>query len=68
MNMAQKNLPTDVKQKKELQQQKQRFDLHVLLIMQQAGKTKSQALFAAWLEGPSGLARRMPEPVAGQDK
>lgn len=40
--------------------QQQSFALHVLLIQRQESVTKSQALFTAWLEGPSGLSTRAP--------
>lgn len=35
--------------------EKQRFALHVSLLMVQRGINKSQAQFQAWIEGPKGL-------------
>lgn len=45
-------------QKTEKQQQED-FKLAVMLIMKQEGVPKSKATFMAWLEGPSGLQKRL---------
>lgn len=42
-----------------LAKQKLDFELHVALIMRTDGMTKGKAVFTAWLEGPSGLEKRL---------
>lgn len=44
--------------KKEAKVARDDFALHVLLL-QREGNTKAQAVFKAWLEGRSGLERRL---------
>lgn len=45
--------------KKQLQEKRNDFQLHVALIMKSDGANKGTATFKAWLEGEAGLKTRL---------
>lgn len=49
----------ELTEKKKLALAKQRFTLHVALIMHQENESKASAIFRAWCEGDSGLEQRL---------
>lgn len=45
--------------KKALSEKQRDFQLHIALVMKQDSIPKAKAVFACWLEGETGLARRL---------
>lgn len=57
--MADEKVFTVLTDKKALQNWRNKHDLHVLLVMQQNGLSKAQALVQVYHEGADGLNKRL---------